>query len=84
MKSVTGVGNSWGDGVCWCTADGAMTQLRNERLVELAMAAGVVEWVGTADGAMTRKCQRNTGAGDGRRCRVRWRTADGAMTRLCE
>ena len=43
----TGAGDgSWGDGVRWRTADGAMTRLSvNEvsrmRLLELAMAAGV-------------------------------------------
>ena len=41
---------SWGDGVRWRTADGAMTRLSvNEvsmrRLLELAMAAGLMESV---------------------------------------
>ena len=48
----TGAGDgSWGEGVRWRTADGAMTRLSvNEvsrmRLLELAMAAGVIECVG--------------------------------------
>ena len=48
----TGAGDgSWGEGVRWRTADGAMTRLSvNElsrmRLLELAMAAGVKECVG--------------------------------------
>ena len=61
MKSVgktpTGAGDgSWGDGVrCegvrWCTAGGAMTQVgvnevSRRRLLELAMAAGVMGCVG--------------------------------------
>ena len=54
MKSVgapTGAGDgSWGDGVRWRTADGALTRLSvNEvsrrRPMELAMAAGVMECV---------------------------------------
>ena len=54
MKSVGGAywswRGSWGDGVCWRTADGAMTRLSvNEvsrrRLLELATAAGVMECV---------------------------------------
>ena len=48
----TGAGDgSWGDGVRWRTADGALTRLSvNEisrrRLLELAMGAGVMECVG--------------------------------------
>ena len=48
----TGAGDgSWGDGVRWRTADGAMTKLSvNEvsrrRLLELALAAGLMECVG--------------------------------------
>ena len=48
----TGAGDgSWGEGVRWRTADGAMTRLSvNEvsrmPLLELAMAAGVMECVG--------------------------------------
>ena len=48
----TGAGDgSWGDGVRWCTADGAMTGLSvngisRRRLLELAMACGVMECVG--------------------------------------
>ena len=48
----TGAGDgSWGDGVRWRTAEGAMTRLSvNEisrrRLLELALAAGVMECVG--------------------------------------
>ena len=48
----TGAGDgSWGDGVRWRTADGAMTRLSvndvsRRRLLELAMAAGVWECVG--------------------------------------
>ena len=48
----TGAGDgSWGEGVRWRTADGAMTRLSvNEvsrrRLLELAMAAWVMECVG--------------------------------------
>ena len=48
----TGAGDgSWGDGVRWRTADGAMTRLSVKEvsrrcLLELAMAAGVMECVG--------------------------------------
>ena len=48
----TGAGDgSWGDGVRWRTADGAMRKLSvNEvsrrRLLELALAAGLMECVG--------------------------------------
>ena len=55
MKSIgarTGAGDgSWGDGVRWRTADGAMSRLSvNEvvrrRLLKLAMAAGMMECFG--------------------------------------
>ena len=48
----TGAGDgSWGEGVRWRTADGAITRLSvnkvsRRRPMELAMAAGVMECVG--------------------------------------